>query len=155
MPHFDKPQSVVNPSGYAGDLLPEEAWNLLAEEPKALLVDVRTSAEWTFVGLPDLSAVGKEPMLIPWQELPDMALNPDFGQMIERVSAAKGMDRANPLIFLCRSGARSRAAAIEMTRRGYSSCFNLAGGFEGDLDPMGHRGTRNGWKASGLPWRQG
>lgn len=155
MPQYEKPQAIGTASGYAGDLTPEDAWKLLAEEPKALLVDVRTSAEWTFVGLPDLSPIGKEPLLIPWQELPDMALNPDFGQAVERLSTAQGADRSAPLVFLCRSGVRSRAAAIEMARRGYAACFNLAGGFEGELDPMGHRGTRNGWKAAGLPWRQG
>lgn len=136
---------------YAGDLAPEEAWRMLAEESGAQLVDVRTDAEWAFVGLPDLAALGKRPLLISWQAFPDMAHNPGF---LDALSGA-AQDRTAPLIFLCRSGVRSRAAAVAATQAGFAACFNLAGGFEGDADEQGHRGRRNGWKAAGLAWRQG
>ncbi len=143
--------ATVNPSpDYAGDLSPEEAWALLKSDPAARLVDVRTSAEWNFVGIADLSALGREAALVEWQILPSMQVNPGFvaqtGQACPEPTA--------PVLFLCRSGARSRSAAIAMTRAGYAKAYNIAGGFEGDLDADRHRGGKNGWKASGLPWKQ-
>ncbi|HEY0302725.1 MAG TPA: rhodanese-like domain-containing protein [Rhizomicrobium sp.] len=138
-----------NPSSdYAGDLSAQEAWDLLASDPKARLVDVRTQAEWNFVGLPDLSELGRDVALIEWQMFPTMQVNPGF------TAAAAGPDKDAPVLFLCRSGARSRSAAIALTQAGYSRAYNVAGGFEGDLDGERHRGMRNGWKASGLPWKQ-
>jgi len=84
-----------------------------------------------------------------------MAANPDFVAEAGAEIAKAGADRNAPVLFLCRSGARSRAAAIAMTRAGYTRAYNISGGFEGDLDGQRHRGGTNGWKASGLPWRQG
>jgi rhodanese-related sulfurtransferase len=136
---------------YAGDITPTEAWEILNARPEAVLIDVRTPAEWTYVGLPDLSAVGKEPLLVPWVLFPNMTINPDFGAEVESAVA----DHDAPLLFLCRSGARSRAAAIAMTAHGYRSCYNVASGFEGDPDPQRHRGTVSGWKVEDLPWVQG
>lgn len=141
------------PANYAGDVSAEEAWRVLAANPDAILIDVRTRAEWSYVGLPDLSAIGKEPMLAEWQVFPSMAVNEAFAG---DVAASLGDGRkAVPVLFLCRSGARSRAAAVAMTARGFMHCYNVSGGFEGDLDEDRHRGHRNGWKASGLPWAQG
>lgn len=137
--------------GYAGDLSAAGAWALLDQEPDAQLIDVRTSAEWTFVGLPDLSPIGRKLHCLEWQGFPSMALNGDF---VKQASSALGENKGAPVLFLCRSGARSRAAAIVMTGAGYTRSFNIAGGFEGDLDPLGHRGGMNGWKAAGLPWVQ-
>lgn len=141
-----------NPSDdYAGDLSAEEAWALLQSDPKARLIDVRTQAEWNFVGLPDLSGLGRDVALVEWQMFPTMQVNPDF------VAAAQGTadgDKDAPVLFLCRSGARSRSAAIALTRAGHTRAYNVAGGFEGDLDGARHRGQRNGWKAAGLPWKQ-
>jgi rhodanese-related sulfurtransferase len=140
--------SPSNPqSDYAGDLSVAEAWALLEKEPAARLVDVRTQAEWNFVGLPDLSPLGREAELVEWQMFPTMQVNPDF---VEQA----GGDKDAPVLFLCRSGARSRNAAIALTRAGYTRAYNIAGGFEGDLDGERHRGNRNGWKAAGLPWKQ-
>jgi rhodanese-related sulfurtransferase len=135
---------------YAGDVSPADAWKTLNADPAAQVIDVRTTAEWNFVGLPDLSGAHREVQLVEWQSFPTMAPNPEF---VAQVSAANA-DKNAPLFFLCRSGARSRAAAIAMTRAGYTRAYNIAGGFEGDLDPERHRGQHNGWKASGLPWRQ-
>ncbi len=137
-------------SDYAGDLSVQDAWALLKSDPKARLVDVRTSAEWNFVGIPDLAELGRDVALVEWQALPAMQVNPAFVAEAEREAA----DKAAPVLFLCRSGARSRAAAIAMTRAGYAKAYNVAGGFEGDLDGERHRGRKNGWKASGLPWKQ-
>jgi rhodanese-related sulfurtransferase len=137
-------------SGYAGDLSPEEAWNLLESEPSALLVDVRTRAEWTYVGVADLSSLSKKPMLLEWQGFPDGQRNPRFADELD----AAGIDPNTPILFLCRSGARSAAAAKLMTERGYTKCFNISEGFEGDPDAERHRGRVNGWKVRGLPWTQ-
>ena len=139
---------------YAGDLELRAAWDLLAKDAQAQLVDVRTVAEWNFVGLPDLSPLGREPHRIEWQSYPSMQINSHFvADAAERLQAA-GAGPDTSVLFLCRSGARSRAAAVAMTRAGFQKAFNIAGGFEGDLDDEGHRGRVNGWKALGLPWRQ-
>jgi rhodanese-related sulfurtransferase len=136
--------------GYAGDIAPTEAWALLAREPGAVLVDVRSAPEWSFVGTPDLSSVGKKTVLVQWQTYPGMTPNPDFAAALR----AAGVTPGQSVIFLCRSGARSRSAAIAMTAAGYAVCYNLAGGFEGPHDPHRHRGVVSGWKAAGLPWTQ-
>jgi rhodanese-related sulfurtransferase len=142
-----KPSSATD---YAGDVSPQQAYDAIKRDSKAALIDVRTQAEWSFVGLPDLRAAGRQPVLVEWQTYPSMARNPDFAADVARAGIAKGQ----PLYFICRSGARSRSAAIAMTAEGYGPCYNVAGGFEGNRDPDGHRGTVEGWKAAGCPWRQ-
>lgn len=124
----------------------EDAWSMLADNPDAALIDVRTVAEWNFVGLPDLSSVGKEVRAIEWTRFPDGSPNPDF-----MAQAGAGLNPDQPVLLLCRSGARSRAAAQAMGAAGFSQMFNVTAGFEGDLDADGHR--HGGWKDS-LPWRQ-
>lgn len=147
-------------AGYAGDLSPKEAWDLLAREKGAVLVDCRSQAEWSFVGLPDLSALGKTPVTVEWQSFvpasaetagkPRMSANANFVADVAKTGISKDV----PVVFICRSGGRSRSAAIAMTAAGWKTCFNLAGGFEGNQDAARHRGTTQGWKASGLPWVQ-
>ncbi len=135
---------------YAGDLSPKEAWELLKKDKKAQLVDVRTVPEWAFVGYPNLSSLKRKLILISWRRYPQMLPNQEFErQLLEEVP-----DRNTPLLFLCRSGGRSLDAAIAMTAKGYSTCYNIAGGFEGDLDEGNHRGTGNCWKSANLPWEQ-
>lgn len=141
---------------YAGDPTANETWMALAEDPAAVLVDVRTKAEWTFVGVPDLSPLGKEVVFAEWQGFPSMQA--DEAGFVDAVGAElerRGISREAPVYFLCRSGQRSAAAARAMTAAGYAACFNVAGGFEGRLDAARHRGTVEGWKAAGLPWVQG
>lgn len=135
---------------YAGDVSPTEAWQAVRENSGAQIVDVRTRAEWDFVGVPDLDEAGKQPLLAEWQRYPTMEANPAF---VEEMRAA-GVQPGQPLYFLCRSGARSRAAAVAMTEAGFGPCYNIAGGFEGNKDSDGHRGSADGWKAEGLPWVQ-
>lgn len=137
--------------GYAGDLRPAEAWALLKEDPKAVLVDVRTAPEWGFVGVPRLDGLGKETLCISWQAYPDMARNADFAAEV----AAKGVGKDQPVLLICRSGARSKAAAMALTQAGFGPCYNVAEGFEGDRDGDLHRGSVGGWKVAGLPWAQG
>ena len=141
---------VFPAAGYAGDVAPATAWKILSERKDAVLVDVRTRAEWNYVGLPDLETLAKKPALLEWQVFPSMQPNPEF------VAALAGAlpDKETPLLFLCRSGARSAAAAKAMTAAGYSTCINVADGFEGPLDTQAKRGSAGGWKAAGLPWRQ-
>ena len=134
---------------YAGDLGPREAYELLAQDPDAVLVDVRTRAEWTYVGLPDLAPLGKELVRVEWQRYPDGGPNHAF---LDELAAA-GVDPERPVLFLCRSGVRSAAAAETASRSGFSQAYNVRDGFEGPLDADGHRGVR-GWRAAGLPWRQ-
>lgn len=140
--------------GYLSDVTPNEAWTTLASGAKAALVDVRSTAEWAFVGLPDLASVGTEPVRVEWQSFPSMQRNEDFVAETDRALRQAGLGPDDPVFFLCRSGARSAAAAAAMTAFGYRRCFNIAGGFEGGRDAAGHRGTIDGWKAAGLPWIQ-
>lgn len=135
---------------YAGDLTPTDAWDLLKADRSAQLIDVRTPPEWTFVGVPDLGSIGKQTALIPWQSYPSMQVNPTFAEDVRRISASVDA----PLLFICRSGARSRAAAEAMSEAGYRRCYNVADGFEGPVDADGHRGHHSGWKAINLPWTQ-
>lgn len=141
----------VGVMGYAGDVDASEAWQSLKADPSAFLVDVRTQAEWNFVGIPDLSTIGKKPLFIEWQTYPSMSVNGSFFEEISTEISAKSA----PIFFLCRSGARSKSAAIELTRNGYISCFNIGDGFEGPHDARQRRGFSGGWKACDLPWVQG
>ncbi|MEM9145650.1 MAG: rhodanese-like domain-containing protein [Pseudomonadota bacterium] len=135
---------------------PDDAYRLLDETPSSALVDVRTRAEWTFVGLPDIAATGRPLWLAEWVSFPAMAPDPAF---VDRLFDQ--MDSAVPerLLFLCRSGGRSMMAAQMVAKTMVASgrcvrCTNVAEGFEGDLDAAGHRGQVNGWRRRGLPWRQ-
>ena len=129
---------------------PGKTWEALKTDPNAQLVDVRTDAEWTYVGLTDLAAAGKQPVLIPWQVFPAMQVNADF---IDQLRQA-GFNPEHHVYFLCRSGVRSLAAAQAAAAAGYPHAYNVADGFEGPPDGEGHRGRISGWKADGLPWRQ-
>lgn len=134
---------------YAGDITPEQAWRLLSEDPAAVLVDVRTEAEWRFVGVPDLSSLGRDAVYIEWN-CSDGTRNENFvADLLEQVPA--GTDR--PVVFLCRSGNRSIGAAEAATEAGIAPSYNVLDGFEGHLDAAGQRGA-TGWKAIGLPWKQ-
>ncbi|MEO7752459.1 MAG: rhodanese-like domain-containing protein [Terracoccus sp.] len=134
---------------YAGDVTPAAAWAALAGDPTAVLVDVRTRAEWSYVGVPDLRAAGKEAVLVEWQRYPSGTANPGF---LDELTAA-GVDRATPVYFLCRSGVRSVAAAEAATAAGWTSAHNVLDGFEGPHDGQQHRAVA-GWKVAGLPWVQ-
>lgn len=135
---------------YAGDLSPSEAWELLAAAPQATLIDVRTDAEWSFVGRPDLRDLNKPVNFISWQVFPRMEVNADFIGQVQNA----GAEKEQPLLFICRSGVRSRHAAVAMTAAGYGPCYNVAEGFEGDKDSAGQRGRLGGWRHHGLPWIQ-
>jgi len=141
-------------TGVVGDVTAAEAFDVLKREPKAQIVDVRTRAEWSFVGVPDLTGIGKEVILAEWQHYPEMELVPDFVANVVRELERRGVGREDAVLYLCRSGARSHAAAQAMAAAGWSNGHNVSGGFEGPPDKDRHRGGVDGWKAAGLPWIQ-
>lgn len=132
------------------DIGPRETWQHLSEDANCALVDVRTDAEWNFVGLADLASIGREPVLIPWQVYPTMQVNGHFADQMHKA----GLTPLHKIFFICRSGARSLAAGQAAQAAGFPHAFNVADGFEGPVDAEGHRGHVAGWKAEGLPWRQ-
>lgn len=122
------------------------AWAMLSEHPQATLVDVRTQAEWNFVGMPDLRSVGKQVRFVEWLDFPEGQVNESFVEQ-----AGRDLDKDAPVLLLCRSGARSQAAAIALADAGFTQAVNISAGFEGDLDVDAHR--HGGWKDT-LPWVQ-
>ena len=146
--------SGQSPVGYAGDILAVDAYALLSTDKSSMLIDVRTQAEWAYVGTPDLTALDKTPLFLEWQTYPSMQVDGLFAARLETMLESAGVDRGASLVFLCRSGARSRAAATAMTNAGWGPCFNVSDGFEGQLDRLSRRRSVNGWKTGGLPWIQ-
>ena len=135
---------------YAGDLSPQEAWAKL--EDGAILVDVRTEGEWAHIGIPDTASAGgtrNDPLFIQW----NLAGGLPNARFIEQLKLQAPEEQGTELVFLCRSGARSVAAAIAATEAGYTS-YNVLEGFEGEPDRHGDR-TVNGWKNRGLPTNPG
>ena len=128
---------------YQGALTPKEAYAVLLADTNAKLVDVRCRAELDWVGrIPNA-------IEIEWATYPEMKPNPGFlAQLEQQVS------KVTPVLFICRSGARSNAAATLATQSGYSDCYNIMEGFEGDQNSEKHRNETNGWRAAELPWAQ-
>ena len=141
-------------NSYAGDVSAQDAWSDLAATEEAALIDVRSTAEWTFVGLPSLTTIGKAPLLVAWNEFPTGTHLADFAERLTAALTDEDIGPDAPLYFLCRSGARSRSAAIVATAAGYRCAYNIENGFEGALDTQRHRATPGSWKAEGLPWVQ-
>jgi rhodanese-related sulfurtransferase len=142
-------------TGNIEDVPAEETWARLTADAGAVLIDVRTRAEWTFVGLPDLATLNKRVLTVEWQTFPDSRVDPGFVEKLSGLLEGAGVGKNAELFFLCRSGHRSHQAAAAMADAGYARCRNVADGFEGPLDPTQKRGQVAGWKAAGLPWRQG
>lgn len=124
----------------------DDAWTQLATDETAILIDVRTKAEWNFVGVPNLASINKSVRTVEWITYPDGSPNPNF---VAEASADLGADQ--PILLLCRSGARSLAAATALEAAGFTGAANVVAGFEGDVDAEGHR--HGGWKDH-LPWTQ-
>jgi rhodanese-related sulfurtransferase len=130
---------------YAGAVTPQEAYALLCNDPRARLVDVRTNAERDWVGR--VAIAGDRHAAIEWNVYPGGTPNPQFLDQLTQMA-----DKDDVLLFLCRSGVRSRHAAKLATEHGYRHCFDILEGFEGDKDAEGHRKTVGGWCKHGLPW---
>lgn len=135
---------------------PAEAWEGLKSDPASVMFDVRTIAEWDYVGEPVLESLGKELYKVEWMEFPEMIRNDYFA---DEVIAQFGETDPSVVYFICRSGRRSDAAVkvLRAKLRGTDrniDFVNVLEGFEGDHDANGHRGTINGWKVRELPWKQ-
>lgn len=134
------------------EISPQQAWDLLEGDPQAVLLDVRTSMEYEYVGHP-LNALH-----IPWMDAPDWNVDADFVNKVrEALIKRTGLEQvpgSNTILIICRSGKRSQAAAEELVRQGFENLYNIEDGFEGDLDNNGHRNTINGWRVASLPWEQ-
>ena len=126
------------------NLNPKQSWRLLQDNPEAVLIDVRTKMEHTFVGHP-AGAIH-----ISWKEFPDWQVNAAFVEEVNKVVA----DQTVPVLLLCRSGQRSLDAAAALEAAGYTHLINILEGFEGPLDENKHRGNLGGWRYHGLPWEQ-
>jgi rhodanese-related sulfurtransferase len=126
------------------NLDPQHAWDLLQQNPQAVLIDVRTKTEYTDIGHP-IGAVH-----IAWQEQFGSPVNPSFITEVNKVVP----DYNTPVLLLCRSGQRSLSAAKALEQIGYSTLINIINGFEGDPDNNQQRSNINGWRFHGLPWQQ-
>lgn len=131
---------------YAGAVTPAEAYTLIQQDSGVKLVDVRTNAERDWVGRVDVPDA--QHVAVQWNLYPGGTPNPDFLEQLRRLAS-----RDDVLLFLCRSGVRSRHAAKLASENGYHACFDILEGFEGDKDDHGHRNTVGGWRKAGLPWR--
>ncbi|MCK9530210.1 MAG: rhodanese-like domain-containing protein [Gammaproteobacteria bacterium] len=132
---------------------PREAWEFVQANPRALLIDIRSTAEYLFVGHP-LGAIH-----IPWMDEPDWIVCPEFVPRVRRAVLGGIGSEAHapsaPVLLICRSGKRSVDAGWALLHAGFSDVYNVLDGFEGDLDEHRHRGTLGGWRYEGLPWEQG
>ena len=126
------------------NLNPQQSWDLLQQNNDALMVDVRTKIEHTFVGHPPGA------IHIAWKEAPDWQVNSQFVAEVEK----RVPDKNAPILLLCRSGQRSLDAAKALEEAGFTRLINIVDGFEGPLDQHKHRGNLGGWRFSGLPWEQ-
>ncbi len=133
-------------------LLPQEAWQLMQDEPRAVLIDVRSDMEFLFVGHP----VGA--IHIPWIDYPDWKLNENFVTEVRKLVLGgichESQTSGAPVLLICRSGKRSLEAGNMLIKEGFCDVYNIAEGFEGELDENHHRGSLGGWRFHGLPWAQ-
>lgn len=133
------------------DLTPQETWEMMQKKPGAVLIDIRSTMEYLFVGH------AKGAVLVPWIDEPDWTVNPYFITEVRKLtlggSASQEEDSA-PLILICRSGKRTKEAGLMLIDAGFKHVYHVAEGFEGELDDDHHRGTVGGWRFRGLPWEQ-
>ena len=132
---------------YKGDVTPQAAMERLQASQNSVLLDVRTFAEWNYVGIPAVDRL----LTVEWQTFPTGAVNTSFVEHVERA----GVPKSAEVLVICRSGVRSIAAAEALTAAGYEAAYNVLEGFEGVPNPEGQRGSVNGWKFHGVPRRQG
>jgi len=135
---------------------PREAWAFIQKEPKAVLIDVRSTMEFLFVGHP------KGAIHIAWIDEPDWDVNKDFVKEVRKIMLGGAVKRGEdgksiqsaPVFLICRSGVRSLDGGKELVKAGFTQVFNIIDGFEGPRDTNHHRGTLGGWRFHGLPWEQ-
>ena len=133
-------------------ITPWEAWGLINEDPRAILVDIRSSMEYLFVGHP------KGAVHVAWIDEPDWKVNPDFSTEIRKLILGgvvhAGEISSAPVMLICRSGKRSVEAGMQLGKDGMTNVYNVTEGFEGELDEHHHRSTLGGWRYHDLPWEQ-
>ncbi|MCB1858193.1 MAG: rhodanese-like domain-containing protein [Gammaproteobacteria bacterium] len=133
-------------------LTPHQALQLMEDDPRSVLVDIRSSMEFLFVGHP------KGAVHVPWIDEPDWVVNPDFVTDIRKLLLGGAVctidDGCAPVILICRSGKRSLEAGKTLLNNDFTRVFHVDEGFEGDLDDQHHRSSFNGWRFRGLPWEQ-
>jgi rhodanese-related sulfurtransferase len=127
------------------NLDPKQSFAFMQANPNAVMIDVRTKMEHTFLGRPVCKIAH-----VAWKEFPDWQVNPDFVAQVSQIVA----DKNRPILLLCRSGVRSLEAANLLEKSGFTHLINILEGFEGNLDANKHRGTTGGWRFHGLPWEQ-
>ena len=136
----------------ARPLSPKAAYQLTQDDPRAVLVDIRSTMEYLFVGHP----VGA--IHVAWIDEPDWTVNPHFVTDVRKLmlggATAHGDIAGAPVVLICRSGKRSIDAGKALIEAGFSAVHFVDEGFEGDLDDERHRGTLGGWRHHGLPWEQ-
>ncbi len=133
-------------------LTPKEAYALMQENPDAVLIDVRSSMEFLFVGHP-VGAIN-----IPWIDEPDWKIDPHFTTHVRQVLlggvSCDEEHGCTPVLLLCRSGKRSLEAGQKLVEDGIPEVYNIEHGFEGPLNEHHHRSSIAGWRFDGLPWEQ-
>ena len=131
---------------------PAAAWALLQDQPRAVLIDVRSSMEYLFVGHPQGS------VHVAWIDEPDWIVNPHFVTEVRKVmlgGVGLGEHETDaPVLLICRSGKRSLEAGKVLIDNEFTEVYNIEEGFEGELDEEHHRSTSGGWRFHGLPWEQ-
>ncbi len=133
-------------------ITPKQAWQLIKDDTRAVLVDIRSTMEFLFVGHPASA------LHVAWIDEPEWTVNPHFVTDVRKVmlggATAHGDIGGAPVILICRSGKRSIDAGTALLQAGFSSVYNVSEGFEGELDDHHHRGSVGGWRFHGLPWEQ-
>lgn len=134
------------------EITPAEAAAMINADSRCLLVDIRSSMEYLFVGHP-VGAVH-----IPWIDEPDWVVNPHFTTEVRKLILGGAVCEEDsgcaPIILICRSGVRSKEAGEQLLQAGLQNIFHIDEGFEGSLDDHHQRSTIGGWRFRGLPWEQ-
>ena len=133
-------------------LTPNEAWDMVNRDARAILVDIRSSMEYLFVGHP------RGAVHIPWIDEPEWVVNPNFVTEIRKLILGGVVDDvasgSAPIILICRSGKRSKEAGLALLNAGIHNVYHIDEGFEGELDEQHHRSSLGGWRYHNLPWEQ-
>ncbi len=130
----------------------KHAWQMMEENPRTILIDIRSTMEYLFVGHP------KGAVHIPWIDEPNWTVDPHFVTRVRELMLGGAIcdveEGCAPVILICRSGKRSKEAGRALIEAGLKMIYHVDEGFEGDLDEDHHRSTQGGWRFHGLPWEQ-